>query len=60
LFSGDLHGLDTSMCFYHFIALVSMLCYLDLELICFLCVENYVSVRHMDGFLLSMVESILL
>ena len=52
----DLHGLDTSMCFYHFIALVSLLCYL--ELICILCCELCECKTY--GFLLCMVEPTLL
>ena len=44
------------MCFYHFIALVSILCYL--ELICILCCE--LCECKTFGFLLCMVEPILL
>ena len=49
-------GWDTSMCLYHFIALVSLLCYLNFELICLLFVMNYVCVRHLD-FLYYVVET---
>ena len=44
------------MCLYHFIALVSLLCYLNFELLCLLFDMNYVCVSHVD-FLYYVVET---